>query len=99
MKSAGFAKNPSGTSHGTAAGLATAGAIEYGGEMLHHPFLTAAGLAGAYGAGKGLTGAVTGPGSNSVRNYLATQLAQRVPPVAAGQFGASYGSPSYGATP
>jgi hypothetical protein len=92
MKDAGFAKNPSGTSHGTMAGLATAGAIEYGGEMLHHPFLTAAGLGAGYGVGKALTAPVTGPGVGGVRNYLATQLARRVPTVAAGQFGSGYGA-------
>jgi hypothetical protein len=92
MKSAGFAKNPSGTSHGTMAGLATAGAIEYGGEMLHHPILTATGIGAGYGVGKALTGPVTGPGAGGVRNYLATQLARRSLPVAAGQFGAGYGA-------
>jgi hypothetical protein len=92
MKEAGFAKNPSGSSHGTMAGLLGAGAIEYGGELLHHPFLTGAGLMGAYGAAKALTGPVTGPGVGGFGNYLAQQLARKGMPVAAGQFGSAYGS-------
>lgn len=92
MKEAGFAKNPSGTSHALGlAGLVGAG-VEYAPEMMAHPFLTAAGLAGGYGAGRALTGPVTGPGVGGVRNYLAQQLARRAPPVVAGQLGAAYGA-------